>query len=273
MAFAEINGCRIHYEASGNGPPVVWLHGLMGSIERGKKMGDGIDGLAERGFRRIAYDARGHGESGYTEDESDYTWEAHARDMLGLLDHLGIERAAVGGGSMGAGTALTLARAHPERVEKLVLLALPGFGDEIETAKAVFGAFASLIESVGLAQAVELVMQLPQFAELKERDPEQYAQTRDWLSSLDPQATVAAVRGLLNGPQLSAGRLGEVRVPALIAAHPDDPIHPASSGEKAHAAIAGSQLVMGETMDHFITHRAELLDTVATFLRGGGSGK
>src|SRR3990172_7023891 len=122
---ARINGFDMHYEIAGDGPTVVWLHGVGGSIALERKMGEGIEGLAQRGVRLIMYDARGHGESGYTEDESDYTWEAHARDMGGLLDHLGIERAVVGGGSMGAGVSLTFALAWPERVEKLLLVSLP----------------------------------------------------------------------------------------------------------------------------------------------------
>src|SRR3990172_11480668 len=109
---ARINGFDMHYEIAGDGPTVVWLHGLGGSIALERKMGEGIEGLAQRGVRLI-------------KDEADYTWEAHARDMRGLLDHLGIERAVVGGGSMGAGVSLTFALAWPERVEKLLLVSLP----------------------------------------------------------------------------------------------------------------------------------------------------
>jgi len=264
--FAEINGVRIHYEDEGEGPAVVWLHGLMGSIARGKAMGEAIDGLAERGYRVVTYDARGHGESGYTEDESHYTWEAHARDMAALMDHLGIKRAAVGGGSMGAGVSLIFALAHPERVEKLVLVALPGFDGEIELAKQLFGGFATLIATMGLEQATEIAMQLPPLLELKERAPTEYEATRQWFLALDPKATVFAIRGLLNGPALPGERLAEVRAPTLVIGHPDDPVHPAASAEKAHSAIAGSRLIMGTDVSYFRNHRDEMIEAVASFL-------
>ena len=269
MPAVAVNGIEIHYEVSGAGPTLVWLHGLMGSIARARTMGEGMERLADRGFRVVTYDARGHGESGYSEDESHYTWEAHARDMAALIDHLGIERASVGGGSMGAGVSLTFALAHPERVEKLVLVALPGFDGEIEVARQLFGGFATLIATVGLEQATEIAMQLPQLQELKERAPGEYEATRQWFLALDPKATVVAIRGLLNGPPLPAARLGEVRAASLVIGHPDDPVHPASSAERAHAAIAGSRLIMGRDVNYFREQREELIGAVASFLAEG----
>lgn len=70
MPSAHINGFDLHYDISGQGPPLVWLHGLMGSIAREQQFGEGIHGLERRGVQLIAYDARGHGASGYTDDES-----------------------------------------------------------------------------------------------------------------------------------------------------------------------------------------------------------
>jgi pimeloyl-ACP methyl ester carboxylesterase len=268
MPTARINGIDIHYEVTGDGPTVVFLHGLMGSIERSRAVGEGLDGLAERGFRLITYDARGHGESGFTENEVDYAWEAHARDLLGLLDDLGIERAAIGGGSMGAGVTLTLALAHPERVEKLMLLALPPLGDGFKPAKQMFGGFAQLIEGLGLEKAVEVVMQLPEYVKMREGDPEEFERLREWLLRMQPRGIIFAMRGLVNGPPLAHERFGEIAAPTLITAHPDDLLHPIESGQRAHAAIAGSRLIVAPSLPYYRDHRDELLDAVAGFLRG-----
>jgi pimeloyl-ACP methyl ester carboxylesterase len=267
MPHANVNGVRLRYEVSGDGPTVVWLHGLMGSIDRSRAFGEGMDGLAERGFRLLAYEARGHGESEYTENEADYTWSSHASDMRALLEALDIERAIIGGGSMGAGTGIVFALENPERVEKLVLLAPPPLAATIETAQQVFCGLASLIDAVGREKAAEIVMQLPQYTELKASDPKQYELMRDWLSTVHPIATPFAIRGLLNGPALPEERFAEIGVPTLIVAHPDDPIHPTSTAEKLHASITGSQLVMAPSMNHFREHHNELLDTVSGFLR------
>ncbi|MEX1255574.1 MAG: alpha/beta hydrolase [Dehalococcoidia bacterium] len=268
MPTARINGIDIHYEISGEGPAVVFLHGLMGSIDRSRAVGDGLDGLEQRGFRLITYDARGHGASGFTENEADYTWEAHSRDLLGLLDHFGVERAAIGGGSMGAGVSYTFALAHPERVEKLMLIALPPLGEGFEPAKQMFGGFAQLIEGLGLEKAVQVVMQLPEYVKMRERDPEEFARLRDWLLRMQPRGIIFAMRGLVNGPPLADGRFGEIAAPALITAHPDDLLHPIASGQRAHAAIAGSRLMVAPSLLYYRDHRGELLDAVATFLRG-----
>ncbi len=266
MKRANVNSVALRYEVSGSGPTLVWLHGLMGSIDRARAFGEGVEALAERGVRLVTYEARGHGESGYTENEADYTWSAHASDMLALMDALGIERAHIGGGSMGAGISVMLALDHPERVEKLVLLAPPPLADTIDTAQQLFCGLASLIEAVGREQAAEIVMQLPQFAELKDGDPKQHDLMREWLRTVHPQATPFAIRGLLNGPALPLERFAEVRVPTLIVAHPDDPIHPVSTAEKLHEAIAGSKLVMAPNMNHYRTHHAELLEAIEAFL-------
>ena len=112
-------------EVFGEGPPLLFAHGL--SANRRVTLKE-LSPLTDR-FRVIAFDQRGHGESTPIEDSRLYDPEAMAQDMAAILDHLRIERAIVGGESMGAATALLFARAHPERVEALLLVA-PAFGAE-----------------------------------------------------------------------------------------------------------------------------------------------
>jgi pimeloyl-ACP methyl ester carboxylesterase len=193
--------------------------------------------------------------------------------MAGLFDHLGLERAIVGGGSMGAGTSVTFALAHPQRVEKLVLLAPPPLAETIGTAQQVFGGLATLIGKLGVAQATDLVMKLEPYASLKDTDPAQYELTREWLATLAPRSTVFAIRGLLNGPALAADRFAKITAPALIVAHDGDPIHPRSSAERLHGAIAGSQLVTAPDMTYYRERPSELVDTVVEFLRGDSAAK
>jgi len=266
MPSTKVNGIDIRYEVSGNGPTFVWLHGLIGSIERARNFGEGMDALAGRGIRLVAWEARGHGESGYTKNEADYTWTAHANDLRALVDALGIERACFGGSSMGAWVSTVFAVENPERVDKLVLVAPPPLADTIQTAQQVFCGLASLIEAVGVEQAAEIVIKLPQYEEMQKKDPQQFELTHQWLRTVRAEPAPYAIRGLLNGPQLTRERFGEISVPTLIVAHPDDPIHPASSADALHDAITGSRLVMAPDMDHFRTHHDELIDHVATFL-------
>lgn len=145
--------------------------------------------------------------------------------MLALMDHLGLERSHAGGGSMGAGVSVCLAIDHPDRVDKLVLLAPPPLADSIGVAQQVFGAFATIIESQGIERAVEVALMLPPFPDMKDSRPDEYERTRRWLLTLDPKATPLAIRGLLNDSQLPDQRLAEITAPALIIGHPDDPVH------------------------------------------------
>src|ERR1700694_4038997 len=114
------NGLRLHYlEWSGGAPAVVCLPGITANAHA-------FAGLAEElspPVRVVAMDLRGRGES--DKPPTGYTMEAHVADAAGLLDALGIPRAIIVGWSLGAKVALALAAAHPDRVERMVLLDPP----------------------------------------------------------------------------------------------------------------------------------------------------
>jgi len=266
MPTARINGFDMHYRERGQGPPLVLAHGLMGSIDVMDALGENPESLSRR-FRLINYDARGHGRSSYTTDPAHYSWYALAEDLFTLLRHLGIERAHVGGGSMGAGTSLVLALDHPEMVDRLVLIAPPPLGEDMGPVQRMFLAFAAIIEAQGLEKAVEVAMGLPQFQALREVNPQEFEWIRGWLLSQNPRAVVPAIRGLLGGPPLPAERFGEIRARTLVVAHPDDDIHPLTSAEVLHGAIEGSRLVVAPTMTYYRENPQELADIIEGFLQ------
>lgn len=109
---------QIRYLEEGSGEPVLLIHGLGGRLEDWTAAGF-VAGLAAAGFRVIAYDARGHGESSKPHDSDRYGNEDVA-DVLRLLDHLSIERAHVIGYSRGSKIASELVAQHPDRVSSVV---------------------------------------------------------------------------------------------------------------------------------------------------------
>ncbi len=113
-------------EAAGSGPPVVLLHGLT-ATRRYVVMGSRL--LERGGLRVLAYDARGHGESSPAPERSAYAYPDLAADVATVLDHHGLERAVLAGGSMGAHTAVAFALAHSERVAGLVLITPASTGE------------------------------------------------------------------------------------------------------------------------------------------------
>jgi 3-oxoadipate enol-lactonase len=117
MPFAEVNGQRIRFDDSGgDGPAVVLSHGFLMDREM---FAFQVDALAPA-FRVITWDERGFGETEF--DGQSFTYWDSAHDCLGLLDHLGIERAVLGGMSQGGFLSMRAALLAPDRVRALVLI-------------------------------------------------------------------------------------------------------------------------------------------------------
>jgi len=129
--YAEVNGIRLYHAEWGTGDPVILLHGGLGSIEA---FANQIPAIAE-GHKVIAIDSRGHGRS--TRDDTPYSYELMASDVLALMDLMGIESAPFIGWSDGGIISLDLAINHPERIEKALVIGtnydLSGLDPELET--------------------------------------------------------------------------------------------------------------------------------------------
>ena len=113
--YADVNGLHLYYETYGSGAPLVLLHGGMLTIDL--NFASLIPALAQT-HTVIGVEMQGHGRTANIDRE--ITYANLATDIVALLDHLGIERAAVLGHSMGGGVALELAVNHPDRVSAIV---------------------------------------------------------------------------------------------------------------------------------------------------------
>src|SRR5690242_16974712 len=100
---------------------IVLIHGFASNRNEGWKRTGWYTAFERRGYRVVALDQRGHGESQKLYEPQAYERERLAADVLSLMDHLGIERADVFGYSMGTRTALELAIAQPSRLSHLIL--------------------------------------------------------------------------------------------------------------------------------------------------------
>jgi pimeloyl-ACP methyl ester carboxylesterase len=107
---APVNGIRIWYASFGHGDPVILLHG---GLANSNYWGDVVPALA-KDHRVIVMDSRGHGRS--TRDARPYGYDLMAADVLGLMDRLGVKKAAIVGWSDGAIIGLDIAIHHPERL-------------------------------------------------------------------------------------------------------------------------------------------------------------
>jgi pimeloyl-ACP methyl ester carboxylesterase len=110
----EVNGMQVYYEVSGQGEPLVVLHGAYMNIPT---MGAIIPKLAET-HKVYALEFQGHGRT--TDIDRPITYPNLADDVAAFMDAVGIKKADIFGYSMGAGAGLQLAIRHPDKVNKLI---------------------------------------------------------------------------------------------------------------------------------------------------------
>ena len=117
MAGARLNGIEIDYEVSGRGSAVLLSHGYSAT----RRMWDGQHRALGDRYRVISWSMRGHGQTESPADPARYSAELTVADMRALLQHLGVDRAVVGGLSLGGYVSLAFYLEHPEMVRALVI--------------------------------------------------------------------------------------------------------------------------------------------------------
>lgn len=212
----ELADIDLYYERDGAGPPLLLLHGFTGSAD---EWADVLPRLAP--LRDVvAVDLIGHGRSSAPDDPARYTMEACVRDLLALLDGLGLGRIDVLGYSMGGRVALHLAAAAPARVGRLILeSASPGIADPGERAEraASDDALAERIERDGLAWFVDHWASIPLFSSQAALPAEERAALRARRLRGSARGYANSLRGMGAGRQTSLwARLPELATPALL---------------------------------------------------------
>jgi pimeloyl-ACP methyl ester carboxylesterase len=237
----ERDGVVLRGEQAGDGPPIVLLHGLSATR---RNVVQGSRHLIKRGYRLIAYDARGHGVSSPAES---YDYAELAGDLEAVLDHLGIDRTALVGSSMGAATAMAFTLEHPERVAALVQItpAYTGYARTGDVDGDSWERMASELERGGVDAFVEAAQPegLPErWREIAREATRQRMERHD-----DPAAVAAALREV---PSSVAWKgldvLCDLDVPVLIVGSRDDAdsLHPLGVAEEYDRRLPRSELVV-----------------------------
>jgi pimeloyl-ACP methyl ester carboxylesterase len=219
MSVIQINGFDLHFDDRGQGEPLLLLHGGMG-IASDWKYAFPSD---PDGFRVIAPDLRGHGRS--TNPGGEFTFRQCARDVLALLDHLGLARVNAIGMSLGAKTLLHVATIRPDAVAAMVLVsATPRFEEPLRKAAAAFtrDSFEGLPEKEKDALRARHVHGDAQILAL-------YDMTRSFATSRDDMAFTQA-------------DLAAISARTLIVHGDRDPLYPVELAVELHRGIPGSAL-------------------------------
>lgn len=241
--FIDTNGIRLHYiDHGGTGPILVMTHGLTANAHS-------FDGLAKAlgmEVRLIAVDLRGRGLS--DKPDTGYAMEDHAADILGLLDHLGLDRALIGGHSFGGLLTYHIAAHHPERVRRCVIMDAP-----IEVDEAILEQIRPSMERLGRVlpsweDYLDTVKQQPYFEDWWNPEIESYyrADVREnddgtVQSRSYPNHIEEAVTGTIGVPW--SEYLERIEIPVLLirATRPFGPSGspPLLTGDQARRIIAG----------------------------------
>ena len=217
--FFDSNGVRIHYVDQGEGEPVVLVHGFLASYAENWEAPGIMQALGTAGYRVIALDCRGHGQSGKPQDPGQYGLEM-VRDVVRLLDHLNVERAHVVGYSMGGLITNKFRASHPER---LLTATLGGAGWSGENGEESLS-FGELAEALDKSDLSPLLRALAPPGESEPTDAAIAATNAAVFANNDPKALAAVIRGFPQLSQIAADNLRANTVPTLALVGDRDPL-------------------------------------------------
>ncbi|MDI1461148.1 alpha/beta fold hydrolase [Catellatospora sp. KI3] len=281
-AFATCNNIQIWYRDEGpqTGEPILLIMGLGSQLIAWPQ--DFVDDLTGRGYRVIRFDNRDSGLSEKIEPaagaiETDPTINAAyqltdmAADSVGLLDHLGIDRAHIVGASMGGMIAQTLAIHHPERVRTLCSImsttGAPFVGlPTLEAAAAVLAGTPAEREAAiaHIANVTRIIGS--RTLEAEEREARLAGATAAYDRMFYPAGTKRQFGAITAAPNRTAalGEFAKLGIPVLVVHGGEDSLINVSGGRATHNAVPGSELVVLDTMGHDLpaSLRPQVLDAI-----------
>jgi pimeloyl-ACP methyl ester carboxylesterase len=253
------DGFRLVYSEYGAGPrPLVLIPGLL----LPRSMHDPLArALAERGNRVFTLDVLGHGESDRPADMWRYSMSLLAEGVVGLLDHLELEEAVIGGTSLGANVTLETCILAPDRVRGAVI-EMPVLDNALLGCAVAFAPMLVML-TVGLPVTrliSGLVRRIP-------RTPVPMLNVGlDWLGQ-DPEPSGAVLQGLFfarTAPPRS--ERSQLKTRALVIGHPRDPIHPFSDADMLVREMCHSRMVEASSMIELRVKPARLTGEIGRFL-------
>ena len=256
------DGLELEVESFGEGSPLIFAHGLTGNRHLIRRQ---LEALSDQ-YRVIIFDQRGHCHSTPVTDAALYEAERMAGDMGAVMDALGVERAVVGGESMGAATALLFALRSPERVTKLLLTG-PAFGDSLNPGREQIHLMGSAIREHGI-DAFLSVSAERQSVEWG-APPEVIATISGMHRSHDPASLATACRTVIDWVILpDFSQLSQLDRPACVIAWENDPLHPVELAQRIVAALPDARLEMIPSLLDLFADPAIIGRIYERFLKG-----
>jgi 3-oxoadipate enol-lactonase len=229
MEKIKINDIELAYTRRGQGNPLVLLHGYP----LDHHLWDDVAPLLEDTFDLILPDLRGFGES--TTVDSPFTMDDYASDIAGLLDQLGVQKAAIVGHSMGGYVALAFAKLYPERVSGLGLVSSQVLPDPPDRKEGRYKSAADVSEK-GIGGVVEVMA--PKFAS----DERLQAFARETMERQQPAAFIGALKAMAERMD-STPLLSSFKFPIVIIHGEADALIPIDRAREVKNAVLQAHLV------------------------------
>ncbi len=221
MPTASINGVDLYYEVTGEGEPLVWSHEFAGDH---RSWAPQVRAFARR-YRVITYSNRGYPPSSVPDDPAAYSQEQLVDDLRGLLEHLGIARAHVGGLSMGGNVALNFALTYPEMCRCAIVAGCGTGSNDPETFRAEGRRLIAAIEGEGMAGFTAVYAMGPTRRQFARKDPLGWREFRDQLAGHSARGAALVFGNVqLKRPTIYQlqPRLEALTVPTLIVVGDED---------------------------------------------------
>ena len=248
--FLDLNGVRHHYTSKGEGPPIVLVHGLGGTLHVWHGV---IENLALH-HHVVALDLRGHGRS--DAGKGTFTIKGFAQDVEALLTALELPAVTLVGHSMGTLVAQHLAGSHPELIDNLVLVG--GISYFEPPAKETYARRADLVEAEGMDALVDEWLPGALAPRTHAKLPQMTGLLRELFLRNDPKSYAKACRALAKAPAVDREQIGQ---PTLLLVGDHDRSTPIAMTEELHRDIPVSMVKVIPSAAHWVP--LEQPDTVA----------
>jgi 3-oxoadipate enol-lactonase len=240
MPKATVNGCEYNYEDRGSGEEVIFFgHGLLYNWHSWEHQ---IEYFVNKGYRVIAVDWRGQGESDGSAEPAAFSMYHLGDDAYALLQHLGIEKVHWVGLSMGGMVAMRLYPRHPEIFKSLALVDTSA-GDDNE----------HLPQYIQMAEAYKAYGLIPQLAEglhavfytapFLQANPAAVAYWDNYWAKANLEAMYKAIMPVIDRDDVSE-TVNQIKVPTLVLCGDQDMSTPLRYSEDLHRRIEGSKYVI-----------------------------
>lgn len=253
------NGHSLAYETYGEGPKIfVLLHGVLLDAELNRAL---AQSLAAHGNQVVLLELLGHGRSDRPLHATEHRMDSYADQVVGLLDHLEVEEAVIGGTSLGANVSLHVANQSPERV-RAMFIEMP----VLEWAAPAAGAvFIPLLLGVRFGWPIAQVV--GRTARRLPRTGYGVVDTFLNAASMEPREIAAVLHGLLVGPTApSIEDRRAIQVPTLVIGHDHDAIHPFNDATNLVEQLPNAELLRARSALELRARPTRLTGEIAAFL-------